>query len=424
MKKTALFAAIIAAALQVWGQISNSLSETDKIYELSTVWSEVKRNFVYYDRLKFDWDSLYKENLENLKTCQNDYEFYKLLQHMVASLQDGHTGFYPPMSYWQNHGRPPIRTKLLEGIVVITNVYNKNLLSKGLTEGLEIIEIDGLPCKEYATEKVTPYVFASTPQGADVASYHFYLLLGPKQDAVTIKTKDKNGETQVFELDRNLEHDLPSKIETFNFSLRKDRVGVLEINNFMDEQFKEKFDSIYPRLLKSEALVIDIRNNGGGNNDNAFYVLKHFSQKPFKESAWRTRKYMPAFISWGKPEEWYNEEAPEIQQADGDIYTKPTAVLTSAVTFSSAEDFCVAFKQMNRGKIIGQPTGGSTGNPIFFNLPDGSSLRICAKEDTFANGDKFVGIGIIPDIRIDETLAGFRSGTDTVLDTAIKMIYK
>ncbi len=54
---------------------------------------------------------------------------------------------------------------------------------------------------------------------------------------------------------------------------------------------------------------------------------------------------------------------------------------------------------MNRGKIIGQPTGGSTGNPINVTLVDGIiSAGICTKKDIGPDGTEFVGVGIFPDI--------------------------
>jgi C-terminal processing protease CtpA/Prc len=42
--------------------------------------------------------------------------------------------------------------------------------------------------------------------------------------------------------------------------------------------------------------------------------------------------------------------------------------MTSARTYSAAEDFAIAFRQLDRGPIIGQTTGGS--------------FRICTKRDT------------------------------------------
>jgi C-terminal processing protease CtpA/Prc len=79
-------------------------------------------------------------------------------------------------------------------------------------------------------------------------------------------------------------------------------------------------------------------------------------------------------------------------------------LLVGPRTFSAAEDFAVAFDYMKRGKIIGQPTGGSTGQPVSFDLPGGGTARVCGKRDSYPNGKEFVGVGIIPDIVIMPTI--------------------
>ena len=103
-------------------------------------------------------------------------------------------------------------------------------------------------------------------------------------------------------------------------------------------------------------------------------------------------------------------------------YTKPVVVLTSAQTFSAAEDFAVAFDDMKRGKMIGEPTGGSTGQPLMFSLPGGGSARVCTKHDRYPDGKEFVGVGVLPDILVHHTIADFRVGRDTVLEDALQFL--
>jgi C-terminal processing protease CtpA/Prc len=99
-------------------------------------------------------------------------------------------------------------------------------------------------------------------------------------------------------------------------------------------------------------------------------------------------------------------------------------VLTSARTFSAAEDFTVAFDAMHRGLIVGEPTGGSTGQPMFFSLPGGGNARVCAKHDMYPDGKEFVGVGIQPGIVVKPTVSDLRKGKDTVLDAAIAELGK
>ena len=71
-----------------------------------------------------------------------------------------------------------------------------------------------------------------------------------------------------------------------------------------------------------------------------------------------------------------------------------------------------AFRQAERGPIIGQASGGSTGQPLVFKLPGGGTARVCTKRDLFADGTEFVGVGVMSDVLVHETVADLRAGHD------------
>jgi C-terminal processing protease CtpA/Prc len=73
---------------------------------------------------------------------------------------------------------------------------------------------------------------------------------------------------------------------------------------------------------------------------------------------------------------------------------------------------------MNRGLIIGMPSGGSTGNPIGFVFPGGGGVMFCSKKDTYPDGTEFVGVGIVPDIEVRETVSSFLSKVETGNDNS------
>ena len=144
--------------------------------------------------------------------------------------------------------------------------------------------------------------------------------------------------------------------------------------------------------------------------------MDYLSQK------WKTRKYLPAFRSWGIPEEWYEESMGTIQPSPEKRFSGPLVILTGHTTYSSAEDFVVPLKFSKRAKIVGDITGGSTGNPLNVQLPGGYVLRICAKRDSFPDGEEFVGKGIEPDIKVKLTQKNIYEDKDVVLEKAIEII--
>ena len=102
-------------------------------------------------------------------------------------------------------------------------------------------------------------------------------------------------------------------------------------------------------------------------------------------------------------------------------YDKPIILLVNGTTFSAAEDFTVLFKNANRGKVVGTPTGGSTGNPIFIDLGWGYIGRICTIHEKLADGTEFIGVGIQPDVVVEETESVI-FGNDNVIEEALKII--
>ncbi len=78
----------------------------------------------------------------------------------------------------------------------------------------------------------------------------------------------------------------------------------------------------------------------------------------------------------------------------------------------------VAYSQMKRGLIIGEPTAGSTGQPLHFSLPGGGAARVTTMRLRFRDGREFIGKGVQPDKAVFTTVADFRAGRDTVLEAA------
>ena len=130
------------------------------------------------------------------------------------------------------------------------------------------------------------------------------------------------------------------------------------------------------------------------------------------------RQYTPPYRAWGNaPDELI------INKWDWKPYKSPTfrgkvAVLIGPSTYSAAEDFLVAFRATGRGVTIGQPTGGSTGQPLMFPLPGEGMGIVCSKRDLFSDGTQFVGYGIAPDNYVDYSYQNFIQGKDEAIAAA------
>lgn len=400
------------------------LTTAEKAYILSTLCTEVKYNFAFYDRLPFDWDSLCLATLPHLAATSDDETYITGLKRLFARLGDGHTYILA-----ESRGdaadwiKPlPMQTKRVGDRVFVTDVRSSELRKRGVEQGCEVVRIDGLPVDQYVERRIRPVLASSTPQWTAFAPYREFELTKAKGSQVArIEFRDRKGGRFTVESPRNIAWDLPSQTPTFSFEVLPGNIGLLAIRSFMDDDFRKAFDALYGQILQTDALIIDLRDNGGGNSSCADYVMRHLTDRPLRQGRWSSPMYVAAHGSWNWPQEWYMETPHDLAPVEGVTpYLKPVTVLINATTFSSAENFCVTFRGARRGKLIGTPTGGSTGNPIFIDAGFGIYACICTKNEWDADGEVFIGKGIVPDIEVEETPDMFLSGRDPVIERALR----
>ncbi len=396
-----------------------NLTDDEKIAGLSLLWSQAKYNFVYFDRLDIDWNKTYLDYIPKVKATKTTAEYYKVLETFYALLKDGHTNVYPPDELSKDfYSRPPMSTQLIEGRVFIIKVYSDSLRKTGIEPGLEILKMDGKPVLDYAAKNIAPHESSSTPQDMEIRTFSYALLCGPEKKPITLELRDRNNRVFTKSIARTGYRDIKYTGSGFEYQ-EIGNIGYLAINNMEDPKINKKFDALFDSISKTKGLVIDVRNNGGGSSSIGYNILRKLTDKPFKSSTAKWLKY----ISTTEGKTGWEVAAPYAINPDGKkYYSKPVVVLIGPRTFSAAEDFVVAFDYMKRGKLIGQPTGGSTGQPIFFDLPGGGSARICGKRDAYPDGKEFVGIGIMPDIIVAPTIKDLQNGVDAAKNKALEYL--
>jgi carboxyl-terminal processing protease len=141
------------------------------------------------------------------------------------------------------------------------------------------------------------------------------------------------------------------------------------LNTFGTATAQKEFERQFDEIAKSSALTFDVRENGGGNSGYGTAILSHLIEKPTASEEWRSREYVPAQRAWGNPPGWTGGK-PMTQPSKDQHYGNPVVMLTSPRTGSAAEDFTIDFELMGCRKIIGEPTGGGTGQPLFSHCPE------------------------------------------------------
>ncbi len=188
-----------------------------------------------------------------------------------------------------------------------------------------------------------------------------------------------------------------------------------------------------------------MRYNGGGNTGVGFEILQYLVKDSILYgSKQMSRLHIPSYKAWGKWTEakdtinnkWAKQEylsfrdnyyhefsnEPKKIKINAKRIVIPTVILIGHNTASAAEDFLIYTENQNHIVKIGEPTFGSTGQPMLFDLPGGGSARVCTKKDTYPNGKEFVGFGIQPDIEVKKLLKDYLENKDPVLVKAVEYL--
>lgn len=429
--KRALSILIILMELMTVSVHLNAASQLTSAQKASIVTKfgvEVKYNFAHLDKLSCNWDSLYMARLPQIVDTPTDEAFLDGLKLLCSILRDGHTAVWntkPAIRDWPL----PFFTKRFGDRVFVTDVITDKMTAAGIRPGTEILEMDGMPVIEYGEKNVIPYFPSSTPQWSMNAAYFGGQLTNGPSDK-SIKIKFRNSPDSVFisnvERDMNWQYN-PYDKRIITSKKLPDNVGYIRIPSFQQGLFNhEKFIEVLDSLENISSLIIDIRDNGGGNSGYGDFVLKLICTDTIPALDWSSPKYIPVLKAWGTPEEPYIEKGkPLIPFSAGHAeipkFVIPVVLLVNSNTFSAAEDFAAIFRAAKRGIIIGTPTGGSTGQPVMADLGFGYMARICARDEWLPDGTEFIGIGIIPDVIVEETPDIF-SGKDLVLEKALEIL--
>lgn len=396
---------------------TETLSLEDRMLGLARFWSTAKYSFAFFDQVpELDWDAAYKETLPAIMQAERTEDYYRILMKLMARLEDGHSNVSPPKALWERmFTQPPLRTRMIEGRVVVIDIQDRDLWTQGMAIGDQLTSINGRDVTSYAKTEVNPYICTSTPQDRQNRLYGRHLLEGAKGSTLKLGLINSQGKSYTIETARSGYN--PPQNPAIEWELRPDGIGYIAINTFSNQQPNQKLPLALTDLKQAKGIVIDIRENGGGMS--GWWVMDYFVPQ-YRTGRWTTRNYSAAYQAWGRSQAMMGGAVREVTSSVANRFTAPIALLTSARTFSAAEDLAASFKDSRRGRIFGQATGGSTGQPLFVQLPGGGWARFCSKRDSLADGTAFVGVGIQPDEALTESLSDLIQTQDSVLEKAAR----
>ena len=189
-------------------------------------------------------------------------------------------------------------------------------------------------------------------------------------------------------------------------------IGYLRVHSLVGSGYGEDIDFILDQLGGIRALIVDLRSNGGGNDQNGEAVAARFADM--------TRLYRRVRFRDGPNHGDFGPFVDSfIAPGGAQSFGGPVAVLTNRGTISSAESLVLAFAVLPNVVSVGDFTGGGSGNPAQRTLANGWQYTVSRWIEFRPDDTTFEGVGLEPDIRIDVSPADAAALRDTIMDTAI-----
>ena len=285
------------------------------------------------------------------------------LSGMVDGLGDRWSYYLTEEEYEAQNQR---RTNQYVGIGVTVNYESE--------DGLTIVEVtEGGPAEAAGLQSGEVITAVDGFSLAGEARYEgAERIQGEEGTTVTLEVLGTDGETRTVEVTRaSLDSD------PVTAKMLEGNVGYVALANFYDHS-ADRLKEEVTRLQEegAEALVFDMRNNGGGYLSELTEMLDFLLPEG------------PIFISRDRAG---NEE---VTQSDAACVDLPMAVLVNANTYSAAEFFAAELQEQGVAVIVGEPTSGKGYSQQTFALPHGGAMAISTGAYFTGRGTSLIGTGL------------------------------
>ena len=171
------------------------------------------------------------------------------------------------------------------------------------------------------------------------------------------------------------------------------RIGYVDLRRFYSfDQAKDLAIAAMEFLANAQAIIIDVRENGGGSGD---YLSSYFLPYPTQLSGSYSRQ------SGSLTEFWTRRDIGMEPRLD-----VPVFILTGPNTFSASEYFAYDMQSRKRATLVGEPTKGGAHSIDVFGIDDKFEFYISTERAVSpVTGGNWEGTGVIPDIRVPAAAA-------------------
>lgn len=427
---------------------------------------------IYRFQPKATIDSLFLETEKMTGKPASPQDLFKLLSPLVASVHCGHTKFYPEGKYDEEHLYHyfysterlfPLKLWFSNGKAYIQDNYDSQNYSD---KGAELLSINGRSMPDliyFMLKNIASDGHVRSSGFLELSSFFpaYYANLIGNPDEFQIEVKDDMGKCSTMRLrsisiDRIREYEKNHTSEhedNFTISYPKEGIALIKIKAFYplskDDDFKKFLKDAFAEIQAKNTtkLIIDLRNNEGGNDRWGAMLFSYLTDIPFRyyetlrirpvKYSFREYASFPKFFGlmklFLKKEKdgsylWTKHKNLRVQEPAKNPFTGETFVLVNGFSFSVTAEFAAVAKASGRIHLLGEETGGAySGNNsgvfVIVTLPNSRlvlGIPLAGYYMAVPDIQPF-DRGVLPDINISPDIRQVTEGRDPVLELALKL---
>jgi C-terminal processing protease CtpA/Prc len=392
--------------------------ERHRVLAAFRMWGAIAYLFPYRNLMHDDWDAALRSDLADEQHATTSLEYELALSRMYAHIHDSHGYIYAPAVATAYAGTPRLLAREVEGRPTIVRVDPVAARRDGFAVGDVIEAVDGESVVA-RTARLRPYLPVSSEQSFRelflTGTGRVALLAGPLGSSVTLRVRSSNGRL----------HDVRTRREAVLQRLRTATrpvvdllpgdIGYADLSRLTVPQVAGALS----RFSRARAIVFDLR---GYPHGTAWPLARRFLGAQTRVALFRTPvRRVPLNMAYdgtellGETRDFYQVVTP-----DAPRLRQPVVVVIDARAISQSEHTGLFLSEAAHARFVGEPTTGANGDVTRFLLPGGISANFTGQAVLHANGAQLQRIGLIPDVRVEQTLRGVLAGDDELLAAGLR----
>jgi carboxyl-terminal processing protease len=340
-------------------------------------------------------------------------KLYSILRSMIGSLRDAHTRVRTPDEKfdWRNPRAISVGLSVreVEGAAIVVAVERESEAERlGLRAGDAIVSIDDEAAQDVFRRRLREQGGSSTAAAARLRAMGT-LFDGPRGSPVRIVWRNGEGAEKTCSLRREWRE------RSAAVRVRELPGGnaLVEFDVFAPDTALEFTRTAMSKLRGARGIVLDLRNNGGGDAEAMIEIASSFLPVGKSLGRFTDRTGRASFEAQTRSALLLSADSITRLQA-------PVVVLAGERTSSAAEIFAHALKEARRARIIGQNTCGCVlAIRRRHTLPDGGELDVSEMDYRTSTGARLEGVGVVPDEMITLRKTDLLARRDRALERAL-----